>query len=57
MVNDILASDWMSESQKAAVTRYIQRQEEHHQDVGFQEEMRDFLVRHGVSYDERYIWD
>ena len=47
----------VSESQKAAVVRYIQRQEAHHRRVGFQEEMREFLVRHGVSYDERYVWD
>ena len=47
----------VSESQKAAAVRYIQRQEAHHRRVGFQEEMREFLVRHGVSYDERYIWD
>ncbi|MFI5365964.1 MAG: IS200/IS605 family transposase [Candidatus Binatia bacterium] len=47
----------VSESQKAAVVSYIQRQEAHHRRVGFQEEMREFLVRHGVSYDERYIWD
>jgi putative transposase len=47
----------VSESQKAAVVRYIQRQEAHHRHVGFQEEIREFLIRHGVSYDERYIWD
>ena len=47
----------VSESQKAAVVRYIQRQEAHHRRVGFQDEMREFLVRHGVSYDERYVWD
>ena len=47
----------VSESQKTAVVRYIQRQEEHHRCIGFQEEMREFLARHGVSYDERYIWD
>src|ERR1700687_240152 len=43
----------VSESQKAAVVRYIQRQEAHHRRVGFQKEIREFLVRHGVSYDER----
>jgi REP element-mobilizing transposase RayT len=47
----------VSESQKAAVVRYIRRQEEHHRRVGFQDEMREFLARHRVSYDERYIWD
>lgn len=47
----------LSESQKAAVVRYIQRQEEHHRRVSFQDEVRRFLVQHGVSYDERYVWD
>jgi putative transposase len=47
----------VSESQKATVVRYIQRQEAHHRRVGFQDEMREFLVRHGVPYEERYIWN
>ena len=47
----------VSESQKAAVIRYIEPQEEHHKRHSFQEEVRTFLTRHGVAYDERYVWD
>ena len=36
---------------------YIDGQEEHHRTKTFQEEYRAFLTRHGVSYDERYVWD
>jgi len=47
----------VSESQVAAVVRYIQNQEEHHRVVSFQEEVRRFLDEHRIAYDERYIWD
>jgi len=47
----------VSESQKAVVIRYIEQQEEHHKRHSFQEEVRTFLTRHGVAYDERYVWD
>jgi len=47
----------VSESQKAAVIRYVERQEEHHKKQTFQEEVRAFLTRHGVGFDEWYVWD
>ena len=37
------------------VKRYIQRQEEHHREVAFQEEYRQFLTRHGIPVDERFV--
>ena len=37
--------------------RYIAGQDEHHRTTTFQEEYRAFLDRHGVSYDDRYVWD
>ena len=37
--------------------RYIAGQDEHHRMTTFQEEYRAFLDRHGVAYDERYVWD
>jgi REP element-mobilizing transposase RayT len=40
-----------------AVKEYIAGQEEHHKAVSFQEEFVTFLRRHGVEYDERYIWE
>jgi putative transposase len=47
----------VSPSQLAAVFAYIDNQEEHHRVRSFQEEYRDFLERHGVQFDERYVWD
>jgi hypothetical protein len=35
---------------------YVARQEEHHRKVTFQEEYRAFLARHGIAFDERYVW-
>jgi putative transposase len=40
-----------------AVTEYIGGQEDHHQTVSFQEEFVAFLRRHGIEYDERFIWE
>ena len=37
------------------VQAYVARQEEHHQRVSFQEELREFLCRHGVEFDQRYV--
>ena len=39
-----------------AVKEYIAKQEEHHQIKSFQEEYLTFLQKHGVQYDERYLW-
>ena len=38
------------------VQQYIAGQTHHHRRVSFQEELLEFLKRHGVDYDERYIW-
>ncbi|HXD34273.1 MAG TPA: IS200/IS605 family transposase [Pyrinomonadaceae bacterium] len=47
----------IGQSQIEEVTRYIERQEEHHQRVSFQDEYRLFLEKYRVEYDERYVWD
>ncbi|HET6890163.1 MAG TPA: IS200/IS605 family transposase [Pyrinomonadaceae bacterium] len=39
------------------VLRYIARQKEHHRKVTFKEEFLEFLIKYGIEYDERYIWD
>jgi putative transposase len=39
------------------VRQYLARQEEHHRIKTFQEEFLEFLQRHDLEYDERYIWD
>jgi REP element-mobilizing transposase RayT len=47
----------VSYSQLDAVRHYIARQEEHHRTVTFQDEFREFLRRHGIEFDERYLWE
>ena len=47
----------VSKSNVAAVESYIVNQEEHHRKISFQDELRRFLEKHGIPYDERYLWD
>jgi putative transposase len=39
------------------VKTYIANQEQHHRTTSFQDEFREFLRRHGLEWEERYIWD
>jgi REP element-mobilizing transposase RayT len=41
----------------AALRRYIDTQAEPHTKQSFQDELRAFLVKYGVDFDERYVWD
>ena len=47
----------VSQSNVAHVRRYIANQEEHHRKKTFQDELRTFLRRHEIEFDERYVWD
>lgn len=47
----------VSESNVGRVSHYIKRQEAHHRRVSFQDELREFLRRHGQEWDEQYLWD
>ena len=47
----------VSPSQLDGVLEYVETQEEHHRVRSFQEEYREFLHKHGVEFDERYVWD
>ena len=47
----------MSPSQLDALLAYVEAQEEHHRSRTFPEEYCEFLRKHGVEYDERYVWD
>ena len=47
----------VSASNVGSVQAYIADQEDHHQKVSFQEEYRAFLRKHGIEWDERYVWD
>jgi len=45
----------VSHSDKDAVIEYIKNQEEHHKKVSFKNELREFLIKHGVTFDEKYL--
>ena len=47
----------VSQSKLEGVEKYIASQEEHHRKMSFQDEMRTLFRKHGVEYDERYVWD
>jgi REP element-mobilizing transposase RayT len=47
----------VSVSQLDKIVRYIENQETHHRKMTFQEEFIALLKKHGMSYDERYLWE
>lgn len=47
----------VSHSNREKVRAYLARQAEHHRTVTFQDEFLEFLRRHEIAYDERYLWD
>ena len=47
----------VSQSNLDQVLKYVANQAEHHRRKTFQEEYREFLKRHGIAFDERYVWD
>jgi REP element-mobilizing transposase RayT len=47
----------IGKSQETALRRYIATQKQRHRKVTFQEELRAFLKKYGVAYDERHVWD
>jgi REP element-mobilizing transposase RayT len=47
----------VSPSNAARVKRYIENQQAHHRKITFQDELREFLRKHEVEFDERYLWD
>ena len=47
----------VSASQVETARRYIASQEEHHSKISFQDEYRQLLQRHGIEFDERFVWD
>jgi len=46
----------VSVSNCPAVKEYIANQIEHHRTKSFQDEYVAFLQKHGVQYDEKYLW-
>jgi REP element-mobilizing transposase RayT len=47
----------VSQSNVPAVRTYIQNQVKHHAKRSFQDELREWLRRYEIEYDERYVWD
>lgn len=47
----------VSESNVAAETHYIQTQEKHHRKASFKDELRALFKKHGIEFDEHYVWD
>jgi REP element-mobilizing transposase RayT len=47
----------VAQSQLERTVAYVDSQNEHHRVRTFQEEYREFLARHQISFDERYVWD
>lgn len=47
----------VSPSQLEDVLKYVETQEEHHRTRSFQDEYREFLGKHAIHFDERYVGD
>ena len=47
----------VSPSQMDAVSQYIDNQQKHHRTRTFREEYRELQRKHGIKFDERYVWD
>jgi putative transposase len=47
----------VSVSKLEKVKQYIEGQEAHHKNISFQDEVRGLLRKHGMEWDERYLWD
>jgi putative transposase len=47
----------VSQSALNDTIHYIQNQREHHQRKSFQDEYLAFLHKHGIAFDERYVFD
>jgi REP element-mobilizing transposase RayT len=46
----------VSRSNVESVRDYIRHQDEHHRKQTFQEEYREFLMKHEIEFEERYLW-
>jgi putative transposase len=46
----------VSQSQLNGLLAYVANQDAHHHVRSFQDEYREFLIKHGIEFDERYLW-
>jgi putative transposase len=47
----------IGESGVDALRAYVANQKEHHAAVDFKDEVRTFLRKYGIEWDERYVWE
>jgi REP element-mobilizing transposase RayT len=47
----------VSQSNVPSVQKYILNQDQHHRKMTFQEEFLALLAKHGIEFDEQYVWD
>jgi len=47
----------VSQSLRSNVAAYVQNQQTHHAKKTFEEEYLEFLVKHGITYDPRFVFD
>lgn len=47
----------VSRSQLEIVSKYIRNQAEHHRKQSFEDEFRDILIRHGIVFEEKYLFE
>ncbi len=47
----------VSQSQLEKVKEYIKNQNDHHRTMTFQEKFRNLLKKHGIDFNEKYVWD
>ena len=47
----------VSQSNVDDVKQYIQRQEEHHKKISYQEEFLMLLKKHGIPFDRKFVWE
>ena len=46
----------VSESSRASVIQYVQNQARHHRRISFRDEFVALLKKHGVEFEEQYLW-
>jgi REP element-mobilizing transposase RayT len=46
----------VSASNADRVVQYIRNQEEHHRRVNYHDEFVTLLRKHGIAFDEKYLW-
>jgi hypothetical protein len=47
----------MGHSNLDQVIEYIEKQEDHHRTMTFQDELRAMLRKHNIEFDGRYVWE